>query len=89
MNYFTLLALTYQDGADAKKSIYTYDTLDEAVSRFHMSLGGYINGDNIATAMACVIDAKGSIKKSEYWEATVKETTTEDTTTEETTSTSE
>lgn len=87
MNYFTLLVLTYQDDTETKKSLYTYDTLDEAVSRFHLSLGGYINGDNIATAMACVIDAKGSIKKSEYWETT--KTTTEETTTEETTSTSE
>ena len=88
MNYFTLLVLEYQDDTDTKKSLYTYDNLDEAVSRFHSSLGGYIGADNIKTALAVVIDGKGAVKKSEYWETsttTTTTTTTTDDTTEDTT----
>lgn len=85
MNYITLLVLEYQDGTDTKKSLYTYDNLDDAVSRFHSSLGGYIGADNIKTVLSVVVDGKGAVKKSEYWETSTTTTTTTTDTTEDTT----
>lgn len=85
MTYFTLCVQDFKDGKEQKKSLYTYETETEAIARFHSFIGGYMGGDNIASIISVVIDGKGAMLQSEYWETT--ETSTTDTTTETTTDT--
>lgn len=69
MEYYVLLVKKYNDETATKKSLYTYDTLDEAVASFHSQLGGAVGADTIDSVMCQVVNSVGGTVRSEYWEA--------------------
>lgn len=77
MEYYVILAKKYNDGAADKKSIYVYQTIDEAVASFHSQLGGAVGASTIDSILCLVINSVGGTLRSEYWQA--KETAEEST----------
>ena len=77
MEYYVILAKKYNDGTADKKSIYVYQTIDEAVASFHSQLGGAVGASTIDSILCLVINSVGGTIRSEYWQA--EETTEEST----------
>lgn len=79
MEYYILLVKKYNDETATKKSIYSYETLDEAVASFHSLLGGSVGSDTIDSILCQVVNSVGGTIRSEYWKAeeTAEESTEE------------
>lgn len=79
MEYYVILAKKYNDGTADKKSIYVYQTIDEAVASFHSQLGGAVGASTIDSVLCLVINSVGGVLRSEYWKAeeTAEESTEE------------
>lgn len=75
MKFYALVIKTYNDGTEDKTSLYTYDTLDEAVAMAHTSYGQNIGADVISTVMATVINSVGGqyAQHTLYWSASEAE----------------
>lgn len=73
MEYYIVLVKKYNDGTATKKSIYSYDTLDEAVASFHSQLAGTVGADTIDSVLCQVVNSVGGTVRSEYWKAEAKE----------------
>lgn len=85
MEYYVILVKKYNDGTADKKSLYVYQTLDEAVASFHSQLGGAVGASTIDSILCLVVNSVGGTIRSEYWQA---EKTTEESTEESTEETS-
>lgn len=79
MEYYVILSKKYNDGTADKKSIYVYQTIEEAVASFHSQLGGAVGASTIDFILCLVINSVGGVLRSEYWKA---EKTTEESTEE-------
>lgn len=81
MEYYVILAKKYNDGTADKKSIYVYQTIDEAVASFHSQLGGAVGASTVDSILCLVINSVGGTIRSEYWKAeeTAEESTEEST----------
>lgn len=79
MEYYVILVKKYNNGEADKKSIYVYQTIDEAVASFHSQLGGAVGASMIDAILCLVINSVGGILRSEYWKAeeTAEESTEE------------
>lgn len=82
MEYYVFLAKKYNDGTADKKSIYVYQTIDEAVASFHSQLGGAVGASTIDSILCLVINSVGGTLRSEYWKAETTEETAEESTEE-------
>lgn len=78
MEYYVILVKKYNDGTADKKSLYVYETLDEAVASFHSQLGGAVGASTVESILCQVVNSVGGTLRSEYWKA---EETTEETAT--------
>lgn len=67
MKYSTITVLTYEDTTKNKKSVYDFDNVDAAISRFH-SIFGYMTTEGITSVMAICYNSKGGVIRTEYWE---------------------
>jgi hypothetical protein len=67
MTYSTITVLTYKDTSKNKRSVYDYETIDEAISRFH-SIFGYMTTEGVTSVMAICYNSKGGVIRTEYWE---------------------
>lgn len=76
MEYYVILIKKYNDGTADKKSLYVYETLDEAVASFHSQLGGAVGASTVSSILCQVVNSVGGTIRSEYWKA---EETTEET----------
>ena len=79
MTYYVLLIIDYNDGTSSTKSVYSYETENEAVSKFHSSLGGYMAKDNVSHILCLAVNSEGGIYRNEAYTATVEETDEEET----------
>lgn len=81
MEYYVILAKKYNNGTADKKSIYVYQTIDEAVASFHSQLGGAVGASTVDSILCQVINSVGGTIRSEYWKAeeTAEETAEEST----------
>ena len=71
MKYFVILIKKTTDDKSTK-SIYEFGTENEAVARFHSSLGTSMNDETITECLCVVIDSFGRVYKNEVF---VKENT--------------
>ncbi len=85
MEYYVILVKKYNDGTADKKSLYVYQTLDEAVASFHAQLGGAVGASTVDSILCLVVNSVGGTIRSECWKA---EKTTEESTEESTEETS-
>lgn len=70
--YYLIEVIQYNDGTKESSAVYSYDTLDEAVSRFHKELGGWMTKENVAHILCIVTNSEGGIYKNESWTAPVQ-----------------
>ena len=81
MRFFTIKAVTSTDGTETR-DMRGFDTLDEALVRFHSDMSTNIN--NCTSVLCMVINSAGGVHKNETWcvqaDTTAKDTTVEDTT---------
>lgn len=82
MKFYTLVIKTYNDGTADKTSLYSYDSIDEAMATAHTQYGQNVGEDTIASIMTTVIDSNGGqySKHTLYWAESTDDT--EDDTTE-------
>lgn len=68
--FYTLVIKTYDNGTTDKTSLYTYDTLDEAIAVAHTQFGQNVGADTIARIMAKVTNSFGAEfpLHTLYWE---------------------
>lgn len=69
MEYYVILVKKYNDGTADKKSLYVYQTLDEAVASFHSQLGGAVGASTIDSILCLVVNSVGGVIRSEHWKA--------------------
>lgn len=69
MKYYALIIKTYNDGTDDKTSLYTYDSLDDAVAMAHTQYGQNIGAETINSVMCTVINSVGGqySQHTLYW----------------------
>lgn len=65
---FYLIEITKGDEKVAGKSIYEYDTVDEAVANFHTKLGTAMKSELYTSELVMVINSDGGIHKSEKYD---------------------
>lgn len=68
--FYTLIIKTYDNGTPDKTSLYSYDTLDEAIAVAHTQWGQNVGTDTIARIMAKVTNSFGAEYPLHtlYWE---------------------
>lgn len=68
--FYTLIIKTYDNGTPDKTSLYSYDTLDEAIAVAHTQWGQNVGADTIARIMAKVTNSFGADYPLHtlYWE---------------------
>lgn len=71
MRYYLIEIIQYNDGTKESPSIYSYDSLDAAVSKFHKELGGWGYGqkENVKHVLCMVINSEGGIYENKSWTA--------------------
>lgn len=69
MEYYVILIKKYNDDTADKKSLYVYETIDEAVASFHSQLAGAVGASTIDSVLCLVINSVGGTLRSEYWKA--------------------
>jgi len=69
MEYYAILFVSYNDGTESKKAIYTASSVDEATALFHRYMGNYVNGDTVASVTCMAVDNYGNIFHNENWAA--------------------
>lgn len=74
MRCYLIEIITYNDGTKENPAIYSYETKDEAIARFHTELGGWMKKDNVAHILCMVTNSEGGVYKNESWTAPVKVT---------------
>lgn len=72
MRCYLIEIIAYNDGTKENSAIYSYETKDEAIARFHTELGGWMKKDNVAHILCMVINSEGGVYKNESWTAPVK-----------------
>lgn len=68
MKYFVFVTKNQNDGT-TKKSVYEFDSLNEAKASFHKSLGVDMANKDLLGGMAIVINSDGGVHMSEAWNA--------------------
>lgn len=68
--FYTIIIKTYDNGTLDKTSLYSYDTLDEAIAVAHTQWGQNVGADTIARIMAKVTNSFGAEYPLHtlYWE---------------------
>lgn len=68
--FYTLIIKAYDNGTPDKTSLYSYDTLDEAIAVAHTQWGQNVGADTIARIMAKVTNSFGADYPLHtlYWE---------------------
>ena len=68
--FYALIIKTYDNGTPDKTSLYSYDTLDEAIAVAHTRWGQNVGADTIARIMAKVTNSFGAEYPLHtlYWE---------------------
>lgn len=68
--FYALIIKTYDNGTPDKTSLYSYDTLDEAIAVAHTQWGQNVGADTIARIMAKVTNSFGAEYPLHtlYWE---------------------
>lgn len=64
---FYVVEISTGDAKVAGKSVYQYQTLDEAVGTFHSKLGAAMKSDLFETELCLVIEDNGSVNRSEKY----------------------
>lgn len=59
MKFYLFMTTEFNDGTKDSKSIYEYETLNEAEANFHKQLGGWMVKDNVSHILAMVINSEG------------------------------
>lgn len=67
MKYYLVEIIDYNDGTKSSPAIYTYETKDEAIARFHKELGGWMSKENVSHILCMVTNSEGGIYKNESW----------------------
>lgn len=73
--YYALIIKTYDNGTPDKTSLYTYETLDEAIAVAHTQWGQNVGAETIARIMAKVTNSFGAEYPLHnlYWEKAQEE----------------
>lgn len=79
MEYYVILVKKYNDDTADKKSLYVYETIDEAVASFHSQLAGAVGASTVDSILCQVVNSVGGTIRSEYWKAESAEESTEET----------
>ena len=68
--FYAFIIKTYDNGTPDKTSLYSYDTLDEAIAVAHTQWGQNVGADTIARIMAKVTNSFGADYPLHtlYWE---------------------
>lgn len=69
MNYLVIVEVQYVDESKPVKAMYDATSEDDAISKFHLQMGKYINVDNVASVNVIAKNNVGGIYKNEYWKA--------------------
>lgn len=67
MKYLVILYVTYKDDSKPTSSIYSYDSVDEAIQNFYKNMGKYVNVDNVLSVMVKAINSLGGTYKEDCW----------------------
>lgn len=68
MRYYTVKALVTTDGTETR-DMRGFDTIDEALARFHTDLAKVVNVEGTISVMMSIIDSASNKLKSEVWES--------------------
>lgn len=65
---FYLVEVTeYMNETPSAKAVYSYESQDEAIARFHQKMGGAMLNENYATELLVVMNSTGKTVKTEYY----------------------
>lgn len=67
MNYL-VVAQNFINGDPEARSLFAYDTLNEAQIAFHSNLASARSNENISSVLCMVLLKNGVVNKQEYWE---------------------
>lgn len=66
---FYLIEVTnYNNDTAESKAIYSYQTEDEAVSKWHTKMGGAMSNETYDTELLIVVNSVGAVIRSDYWQ---------------------
>ena len=68
MKYYVIRVRIFNDGTEKKSEIMDYDERLRAIGKFHNNLGADMLDINIRSAMCCVINSRGQVEISEFFE---------------------
>jgi hypothetical protein len=77
--YYVIEISKTKDKETESKAIYSYPTHDEAIATFHTKMGSAMKNENYLMELCQVIDDRGAVQDTEYWERQVEPETVEDT----------
>lgn len=68
MKYLIILYATYNDGKQTKKSMYEFDTENEAVAEWHGYMSVYRKDATVSHVTCTVMNTDGMIKRTEVYD---------------------
>ena len=75
MKFFTVKIREVNDGTQ-ERDLRSYDTVDDALSKFHADLAKYIQESTTDSILEMIVNSEGGVHKCEKWVAS-SETTEE------------
>lgn len=65
--FFVTRVKFLKDGTIKKSELMSYDTLNQAVAKFHSNLGTDMEDSTLKGSMCTVTNSHGGQEKTEYW----------------------
>lgn len=66
--FYLIEVTSYNNGTEEAKAIYSYQTEDEAVAKWHSKMGGAMSNETYETELLIVVDSVGTVIRSDYWQ---------------------
>ena len=67
MKFYLLETIEFNDETKDSVGVYTYETKDEAIARFHKELGGWMVKENVSHVLCVVLNSEGSTYAKESY----------------------
>ena len=68
MEYLVILYVTYNDGKDTRKAMYTYQTDTEAIANFHQQVGNCMKDTTVKHLMCVAMNTNCGIYEECTWD---------------------
>lgn len=73
MEIFLIEIQSYNDGTKTSKAIYTYASLNEAISSYHSKMGAAMKLKNLKREVIIVLDEDGIYKHDTFYNEVIEE----------------